>query len=93
MALEYERLRLAQLNAKQDDLERLARKYLATATAENEKALAKLREQDEALLAPYQAPARDPAGHFEAAPGTPTDERAQFARNKANMLAGLRGAE
>ena len=90
MALEYERLRLAQLNAKQDDLERLARKYLATATAENEKALRKLQAQNDALLAPYQ-PARAPAGHFEAAPGTPTDERAQFARNKELMQQGLRG--
>ena len=87
------------LDKKMAEVERLARKHLAAATAENEKAERKLREEHEAMLAPYSPsapPARDEAGRFEAptsppaTPGAPTDERAQFARNKELMLQGLR---
>jgi hypothetical protein len=92
MSIELLRFQTERLLEKQGRLEKMAAGYFARVDKANEAALAKLRKQDEALLAPYQAPTRDPAGHFEAAPGAPTDERSQFARNKANMLAGLRGA-
>jgi hypothetical protein len=94
MSLELERFQLARLQEKQANLERVAAGYFARVTEENEKALAKLREQEAASLAPYQAPAppaRSQDGRFEAAPGA-TGGRDQFAANKAALLAGLRAA-
>jgi hypothetical protein len=85
---EYER----NLDKKTAELEVLVRKRLAAATAENEKAERKLREEHEAMFAPYSPsapPARDEAGRYTA-PAASSAE--QFAANKAAMQAGLRAS-
>ena len=95
MSLELLRFQTERLVEKQASVERLAAGYFARVEEKLEADRKRLREQDEALLAPYQAPTpptRDEAGRFEApALATPTDERAQFARNKELMQQGLRG--
>ena len=91
MALELERFLIARLQEKQGQLEKVAAGYFARVDKENAAVLAKVREQDEALFTPPTPPARSQDGRFESAPGTPTDERAQFAANRKLMQQGLRG--
>jgi hypothetical protein len=86
MSIELLRFQTERLLEKQGRLEKMAAGYFARVDKEIEIAERKIREEREASLAPYTPPARDEA------PGTPTDERARFAANKANMLAGLRAS-
>jgi hypothetical protein len=88
MGIELLRFQTERLVEKQANVERLAARHMARVTAEIEAAERKLREEHEALFGP-PAPACDEAG--APALATPTDERAQFARNKELMQQGLRG--
>ena len=91
MSIELLRFQTELLVEKTGNLERLAAGYFARVEEKLEADRKRLREQDEALLAPYQAPTpptRDEAGRFEAPAST---SAAQFAANKKAMLAGLRG--
>jgi len=92
MSIELLRFLTERNEKKMEELEKRTAVYLATVSAEQEKALRKLREQDEALMAPVSAtapPARDEAGRFEA-PAPSSAE--QFAANRAAMQAGLRAS-
>ena len=92
MSLDLLRFQTERLVEKTGNLERLAAGYFSRVDEANEAALAKLREQEDALLAlPPTPPARVLTGRSEPAPGTPTDERAQFAANRKLMQQGLRG--
>jgi hypothetical protein len=90
MSLELLRFQTERLVEKQASVERLAAGYFARVEEKLEADRKRLREQDEALLAPYQAPTpptRDEAGRFEAPAST---DAQRFAANRAAMLAGLR---
>jgi hypothetical protein len=88
MSIELLRFQTERLLEKQGRLEKMAAGYFARVDKEIEIAERKIREEREASLAPYAPPARSQDGRFEPAPGTPTDERAQFARNKELMQQG-----
>lgn len=92
MSLELLRFQTERLVEKQASVERLAARHMARVDKEIEAAERKLREEHEAMFAPYSPsapPARDEAGRYTA-PAASSAE--QFAANKAAMQAGLRAS-